>query len=203
LTASRPVSTSLSIGSVISLGNDGDARRSLACLQNTKNIFVALRHHDAGITGRRHAAARLIKKLSETRPQRRQFPLRRQCQRPHTRPFPGAYHTGPAGQFAIGLPPAGLLTVAQNAPDLAAAKRRLSTLSSTPPSMSKTRLFVLDREQGWIYMGSIFLPSSPGASIGTAIKPSPAALAPAAPCPPSASSLRLKDIGARRTATPA
>ena len=44
---------------------------------------------------------------------------------PYSPFFPGGYHTGNGHQFAIGLASAGLVTTAaENAPDLAAARRR-------------------------------------------------------------------------------
>jgi len=199
----------LSIGSAYLASNDGDAQADLlaAVLQNTKNIFGSLAvTNDAGINWPAvNAAARLIKKLSETTDHSEaNFHFAANASVPPYSPFfPGAYHAGAGRQFAIGLASAGLLTTAaQNAPDLAAAKRQIVDAFYNAAFDVEDAALRVDREQGWIYMGLDLSPaSSPGASIGAAIE--------AISKQPLGSSgtmtavgvitSALKDIGARRT----
>ncbi|HTB93660.1 MAG TPA: DUF711 family protein [Candidatus Sulfotelmatobacter sp.] len=199
----------LSIGSAYLSGNDGDAQADLlaAVLQNTKNIFGNLAiTKDSGINWPAvNAAARLIKKLSETTEHSEgNFHFAANASVPPYSPFfPGAYHTGAGHQFAIGLASAGLLTTAaQNAPDLAAAKRQIVDAFYNAAFDVEDAALRIDREQGWIYMGLDLSPaSSQGASIGAAIE--------AISRQPLGSSgtmtavgvitSALKDIGARRT----
>ncbi len=157
---------------------NGDAQADLlaAVLQNTKNIFGSLAvTNDAGINWPAvNAAARLIKKLSETTPHSEgNFHFAANASVPPYSPFfPGAYHNGAGRQFAIGLASAGLLTTAaQNAPDLAAAKRQIVDAFYNASFDVEDAALRIDREQGWIYMGLDLSPaSSPGASIGAAIE---------------------------------
>jgi uncharacterized protein (UPF0210 family) len=199
----------LAIGSAYLAGNDGDAQADLlaAVLQNTKNIFGSLAvTSDAGINWSAvNAAARLIKKLSETTEHSEgNFHFAANASVPPYSPFfPGAYHTGAGRQFAIGLASAGLLTTAaQNAPDLAAAKRQIVDAFFNAAFDVEDAGLRIDREQGWIYMGLDLSPaSSQGASIGAAIE--------TISKQPLGSSgtmtavgvitSALKDIGARRT----
>jgi uncharacterized protein (UPF0210 family) len=168
----------LAIGSAYIAGNDGDAQADLlaAVLQNTKNIFGSLAvTNDSGINWPAvNAAARLIKKLSETTDHSEgNFHFAANASVPPYSPFfPGAYHTGAGRQFAIGLASAGLLTTAaQNAPDLAAAKRQIVDAFYNAAFDVEDAALRIDREQGWIYMGLDLSPaSSPGASIGAAIE---------------------------------
>jgi len=199
----------LSIGSAYLAGNDGDAQADLlaAVLQNTKNIFGNLSvTNDAGINWPAvNAAARIIKKLSETTDHSEgNFHFAANASVPPYSPFfPGAYHTGSGHQFAIGLASAGLLTsAAQNAPDLAAARRQIVDAFYNAAFDVEDAALRIDREQGWIYMGLDLSPaSSHGASIGAAIE--------TISKQPLGSSgtmtavgvitSALKDIGARRT----
>jgi len=168
----------LSIGSAYLAGKDGDAQADLlaAVLQNTKNIFGSLAvTNDAGINWPAvNAAARVIKKLSEaTDHSEGNFHFAANAGVPPYSPFfPGAYHTGAGRQFAIGLASAGLLTTAaQNAPDLAAAKRQIVDAFYNAAFDVEDAALRIDREQGWIYMGIDLSPaSSQGASIGAAIE---------------------------------
>jgi uncharacterized protein (UPF0210 family) len=168
----------LSIGSAYLAGNDGDAQADLlvAVLQNTKNIFGSLTiTNDASINWPAvSAAARLIKKLSETTDHSEgNFHFAANASVPPYSPFfPGAYHTGAGHQFAIGLASAGLLTTAaQNAPDLAAARRQIIDAFYNAAFDVEDAALRIDREQGWIYMGLDLSPaSSQGASIGAAIE---------------------------------
>jgi uncharacterized protein len=199
----------LSIGSAYLAGNDGDAQADLlaAILQNTKNIFGNLTiTNDSGINWPAvNAAARLIKKLSETTEHSEgNFHFAANASVPPYSPFfPGAYHTGSGHQFAIGLASAGLLTTAaQNAPDLPTARRQIIDAFFNAAFDVEDTAQRIDREQGWIYMGIDLSPaSSQGASIGAAIE--------AISKQPLGSSgtmtavgvitSALKEIGARRT----
>jgi len=199
----------LSIGSAYLAGNDGDAQADLlaAVFENTKNIFGSLTvTNDAGINWPAvNAAARLIKKLSQTTDHSEgNFHFAANASVPPYSPFfPGAYHTGAGHQFAIGLASAGLLTTAaQNAPDLAAARRKIVDAFYNAAFDVEDAALRVDREQGWIYLGLDLSPaSSPGASIGAAIE--------SISKQPLGSSgtmtaigvitSALKDIGARRT----
>ena len=200
---------SLSIGSAYLAGNDGDAQADLlaAAFQNTKNIFGSLAvTNDAGINWPAvNAAARVIKKLSDTTNHSEgNFHFAANASVPPYSPFfPGAYHTGAGRQFAIGLASAGLLTTAaQNAPDLAAARRQILDAFYNASFDVEDAALRIDREQGWIYMGLDLSPaSSQDASIGAAIE--------TISRQPLGSSgtmtavgvitSALKDIGARRT----
>lgn len=199
----------LSIGSAYLAGSDGDAQADLlaAVLQNTKNIFGNLAvTNDSGINWPAvNAAARVIKKLSETTDHSEgNFHFAANASVPPYSPFfPGAYHTGSGRQFAVGLASAGLLTTAaQNAPDLAAARRQIvDALFNTAFDVEDAALRI-DREQGWIYMGLDLSPaSSQGVSIGAAIE-----VISKQPLGSSGTmtavgviTSALKDIGARRT----
>jgi uncharacterized protein len=168
----------LAIGSAYLAGNDGDAQADLlaAILQNTKFIFGSLAvTNDSGINWSAvNAAARVIKKLSETTNHSEgNFHFAANASVPPYSPFfPGAYHTGAGRQFAIGLASAGLLaTAAQNAPDLAAARRQILDAFFNAAFDVEDTAQRIDREQGWIYMGIDLSPaSSQGASIGAAIE---------------------------------
>ncbi len=168
----------LAIGSAYLAGNDGDVQADLlaAVLQNTKNIFGSLAvTNDAGINWPAvNAAARVIKKLSETTDHSEgNFHFAANASVPPYSPFfPGAYHTGSGRQFAIGLASAGLVnTAAQNAPDLAAARRQIIDAFFNAAFDVEDTAQRIDREQAWIYMGLDLSPaSSQGVSIGAAIE---------------------------------
>ncbi len=168
----------LAIGSAYLAGTDGDVQADLlaAVLQNTKNIFGSLAvTNDAGINWPAvNAAARVIKKLSETTDHSEgNFHFAANASVPPYSPFfPGAYHTGSGRQFAIGLASAGLVnTAAQNAPDLAAARRQIIDAFFNAAFDVEDTAQRIDREQGWIYMGLDLSPaSSQGVSIGAAIE---------------------------------
>ena len=168
----------LSIGSAYLAGKDGDAQADLlaAVLQNTKNIFGNLAvTNDSGINWPAvNAAARVIKKLSETTDHSEgNFHFAANAGVPPYSPFfPGAYHAGSGHQFAIGLASAGLVaTAAQNAPDLSAARRQIIDAFFNAAFDVEDTAQRIDREQGWIYMGLDLSPaSSQGASIGAAIE---------------------------------
>ena len=168
----------MAIGSAYLAGTDGDAQADLlvAILQNTKNIFGSLAvTNDSGINWAAvNAAARVIKKLSETTEHSEgNFHFAANASVPPYSPFfPGAYHVGGGTQFAIGLASAGLLTTAaQNAPDLIAARRQIIEAFFTAAFDVEDAAMRVDREQGWIYMGLDLSPaSSQDASIGAAIE---------------------------------
>jgi uncharacterized protein (UPF0210 family) len=199
----------LSIGSAYLAGNDGDAQADLlaAVLQNTKNIFGSLKvTNDAGINWPAvNAAARLIKNLSQTTDHSEgNFHFAANASVPPYSPFfPGAYHTGAGHQFAIGLASAGLLTTAaQNAPDLASARRQIVDAFYNAAFDVEDAALRVDREQGWIYMGLDLSPaSSQGASIGAAIEAISKQPLGASGTMTAVGVITsaLKDIGARRT----
>jgi len=168
----------LAIGSAYLAGTDGDAQADLlaAVLQNTKFIFGSLAvTNDSGINWPAvNAAARIIKKLSETTAHSEgNFHFAANASVPPYSPFfPGAYHTGSGRQFAIGLASAGLVTTAaQNAPDLTAARRQIIDAFFNAAFDVEDAAQRVDREQGWIYLGLDLSPaSSQGVSIGAAIE---------------------------------
>ena len=168
----------LAIGSAYLAGTDGDAQADLlaAVLQNTKFIFGSLAvTNDSGINWPAvNAAARIIKKLSETTAHSEgNFHFAANASVPPYSPFfPGAYHTGSGRQFAIGLASAGLVTTAaQNAPDLSAARRQIIDAFFNAAFDVEDAAQRIDREQGWIYLGLDLSPaSSQGVSIGAAIE---------------------------------
>jgi uncharacterized protein (UPF0210 family) len=168
----------LAIGSAYLAGTDGDAQADLlaSVLQNTKNIFGSLAvTNDSGINWPAvNAAARIIKKLSETTAHSEgNFHFAANASVPPYSPFfPGAYHTGSGRQFAIGLASAGLVTTAaQNAPDLTAARRQIIDAFFNAAFDVEDAAQRIDREQGWIYLGLDLSPaSSQGVSIGAAIE---------------------------------
>ena len=168
----------IAIGSAYLSGKDGDAQADLlaAILQNTKFIFGSLAvTSEAGINWPAvNAAARVIKKLSETTGHSEgNFHFAANANVPPYAPFfPGAYHTGFGHQFAIGLASAGLLTTAaQNAPDLPGARRQITDALVNAAFEVEDAALRVDREQGWTYMGLDLSPaSSQEASIGAAIE---------------------------------
>jgi uncharacterized protein (UPF0210 family) len=168
----------VAIGSAYLGGTDGDAQADLlaAILQNTKNIFGSLAvTNDSGINWPAvNAAARVIKKLSETTDHSEgSFHFAANAGVPPYSPFfPGAYHVGGGTQFAIGLASAGLLTTAaQNAADLPTVRRQIIDAFFNAAFEVEDAAMRVDREQGWIYMGLDLSPaSSQDASIGAAIE---------------------------------
>jgi uncharacterized protein len=199
----------LSIGPAYLTGDDGDAQADLlaAILQNTKNIFGSLVvTNDAGINWPAvNAAARVMKKLSaNTDHSEGNFRFAANANVPPYSPFfPAAYHTGSGHQFSIGLASAGLVaTAAENAPDLAAARRQIiDTFFNTAFDVEDLAQRV-DREQGWTYMGQDLSPApSQDASIGAAIETiskQPVGSSGTLTAVGTITSA-LKDIGARRT----
>ncbi len=168
----------LAVGSAYLTGSDGDAQADLlaAILQNTKFIFGSLAvTNDSGINWPAvNAAARIMKKLSETTDHSEgnfHFAANASVP-PYSAFFPGAYHTGNGHQFAIGLASAGLIaTAAQNAPDLAAARRQIIDALFNASFDVEDAAHRVDREQGWTYLGLDLSPaSSQDASIGAAIE---------------------------------
>jgi len=168
----------IAIGPVYLAGDDGDAQAGLlaAILQNTKNIFGSLAvTNDAGINWPAvHAAARVMKKLSEsTEHSEGNFRFAANANvPPYAAFFPGAYHTGSGNQFAVGLASASLVTTAaENAPDLATARRRIIDAFFNAAFDVEDLAMRVDREQGWIYLGLDLSPApSPDASIGAAVE---------------------------------
>jgi uncharacterized protein len=168
----------LCIGPAYLSGDDGDAQADLlaAILQNTKHIFGSLAvTNDAGINWPAvNAAARVIKKLSETTEHSEgnfRFAANASVP-PYAAFFPGSYHTGNGQQFAVGLASAGLIaTAAEGAPDLATARRRIIDTFFNATFDVEDLAMRVDREQGWIYLGLDLSPApAPDASIGAAIE---------------------------------
>ncbi|HKM68149.1 MAG TPA: DUF711 family protein [Candidatus Acidoferrum sp.] len=169
----------LAVGSAYLAGNDGDAQADLlaAILQNTKFIFGSVAvTNDSGINWPAvNAAARVIKKLSETTDHSEgNFHFAANASVPPYSPFfPAAYHTGNGHQFTIGMASAGLITAAaaQNAPDLASARRQIIDALFNASFDVEDAAQRVDREQGWTYLGLDLSPApSPDASIGAAIE---------------------------------
>jgi uncharacterized protein (UPF0210 family) len=168
----------LNVGSAYLVGDDGDAQADLlvAILQNTKNMFgnLAVTKGSEINWPAVNAAARVIKQLSETTEHSEgDFHFAANANVPPYSPFfPGAYHNGGGTQFSVGLASAGLLTTAaQNAPDLATARRRIIDTFFSAAFEVEDLAMRVDREQGWIYLGLDLSPaSSQDASIGAAIE---------------------------------
>ena len=83
-----------------------------------------------------------------------------------------AYHTGFGHQFAIGLESANLVQVAfEGAPDLEAAKNRLTERLSEQASEIERHAQRVDQETGWRYAGIDLSPAPlKDVSIGAAIE---------------------------------
>jgi len=168
----------LAMGSAYLAGDDGDAQADLlgAILQNTKHVFGnVVVTNDAGINWPAvNAAARVMKKLSETTEHSEgnfRFAANANVP-PYAAFFPGSYHTGSGHQFSIGLASAGLVTTAaDNAPDLATARRRIIDTFFNAAFDVEDLAQRVDREQGWTYMGLDLSPApSQDSSIGAAIE---------------------------------
>jgi len=120
------------------------------------------------------AAARAIKKLEdETEHSQGNFNLGAIAMVPPYSPFfTAAYHTGFGHQFAIGLESANLVEAAfKDAPDIEAARRRLTDMLTEQASEIERHANRIDQETGWRYMGIDLSPAPlKEISIGTAIE---------------------------------
>ncbi len=120
------------------------------------------------------AAARAIKKLeNETEHSQGNFNLGAIAMVPPYSPFfTAAYHTGFGHQFAIGLESANIVQAAfKNAPDLEAARHRLTDMLFEQASEIERHANRIDQETGWRYMGIDLSPAPlKEISIGAAIE---------------------------------
>ncbi len=159
--------------------NEGDsaAQADLLAeiLSNTKTLNASL--VVAGEDGVRWtavgAAARVMKKLEETEHSQGNFHFAAIAMVPPLTPFfPAAYHTGFGHQFAIALESANVVAAAfKDAPDLAAAKQRLTDSLASSAFDIERHAGRVDQETGWTYMGIDLSPAPSGnVSIGAAIE---------------------------------
>jgi uncharacterized protein len=120
------------------------------------------------------ATARAIKKLEdETEHSQGNFNLGAIAMVPPYSPFfTAAYHNGFGHQFAIGLESANVVEAAfKDAPDLDAAKRKLTDMLSDQASEIERHANRVDQETGWRYMGIDLSPAPlKEISIGAAIE---------------------------------
>jgi len=119
------------------------------------------------------AAARVMKKLEETEHSQGNFHFAAIAMVPPLTPFfPAAYHTGFGHQFAIALESANVVAAAfKDAPDLAAAKQRLTDSLAASAFDIERHAGRVDQDTGWTYMGIDLSPAPSGnVSIGAAIE---------------------------------
>ncbi|HSC45644.1 MAG TPA: DUF711 family protein [Candidatus Acidoferrum sp.] len=120
------------------------------------------------------ATARAIKKLEEeTEHSQGNFNLGAIAMVPPYSPFfTAAYHTGFGHQFAIALESANVVEAAfQGAPDIEAAKRKLTDMLGEQASEIERHANRVDQETGWRYMGIDLSPAPlKEISIGGAIE---------------------------------
>jgi len=120
------------------------------------------------------AAARAIKKLEdETEHSQGNFNLGAIAMvSPYSPFFTAAYHTGFGHQFAIGLESANVVEAAfKGAPDIEAAKGRLTDMLTEQASEIERHANRIDQETGWRYMGIDLSPAPlKEISIGAAIE---------------------------------
>jgi hypothetical protein len=169
-----------SIGPAMLNANDSPAQADLLTdiLINTQHLNASLVvAGDDGVRwGAVGAAARVMKKLEEsTTHSQGNFRFAAIAMVPPVTPFfPAAYHTGFGHQFAIALESANVVAAAfKDAPDLAAAKQRLTDKLAAAAFEIERHAGRVDSETGWTYMGIDLSPApSPGkdTSIGAAIE---------------------------------
>jgi uncharacterized protein (UPF0210 family) len=166
-----------SIGPAMLNADDSDAQADLLAeiLKNTKVLSASL--VVAGEDGVRWravgAAARVIKKLSDTEHSQGNFRFAAIALVPPLTPFyPGSYHTGFGHQFAIALESANVVAAAfQGAPDLASAKQRLTDALANAAFAIEAQAQRVDRDTGWAYVGMDLSPApSKDVSIGSALE---------------------------------
>jgi uncharacterized protein (UPF0210 family) len=167
----------LAIGPAMPNAGDSEAQADLlaAVLRGTKNISGSL--VVAGEDGVRWpavgAAARVIKKLEDTPRSEGNFRFAAVAMVPPMSPFfPAAYNEGFGHQFAVGLESANVVEAAfRGAPDLAAARQRLTDMLGTQAFDVQHVAERVDMETGWRFAG-IDLSPAPGksASIGAAME---------------------------------
>src|SRR5713101_41367 len=145
-------------------------------LSNTKilNASVVVAAEDGVRWTAVGAAARVMKKLSAATPHsQRNFNFSAIAMVPPLTPFyPGSYHTGFGHQFAIALQSANVVAEAfRGAPDLVAARQRLTDSLSRHAFAIQFLADRVDRETGWAYSGIDLSPAPlKDVSIGAAIE---------------------------------
>lgn len=168
----------LSIGPACLAGSDCGAQADLLAdiLKNTKSIYgsVYVTNEEGVNWPAVEAAARVVKKLSDgTLHSEGTFHFAALANVPQATPFfPAAYLAGMGHQFAIGLESANEVTAAfRDAPDIPAARRRLTDTLLQLTTDSEDVALRVDRERGWTYLGLDLSPApSKNASIGAAIE---------------------------------
>lgn len=168
----------IAIGPAYLSGQDGDAQADLLAdiLQNAKALYGTVYvTNDSGVNWPAvQAAARVVKKLADsTAHSEGNFHFAALAAVPPNSPFfPAAYLTGAGHQFSVGLESASTVATAfQNAPDLAAARRRLIDLLFQQMSDVDSLARRVDAERGWSYLGLDLSPApSKADSIGAAIE---------------------------------
>jgi len=167
------------IGPAMPNADDSPAQADLLAeiLSNTKalNGSLAIAGEDGVRWNAVGAAARVIKKLEEaTEHSQGNFRFAATAMVPPVTPFfPAAYHNGFGHQFAIALESANVVAAAfKDAPDLAAAKQRLTDMLAASAFEIERHAGRVDAETGWTYMGIDLspAPSPKGGSIGEAIE---------------------------------
>jgi uncharacterized protein (UPF0210 family) len=166
-----------SIGPAMLNADDSDAQAGLLAeiLANTKILNASL--VVAGEDGVRWravgAAARVMKKLSQTDHSQGNFKFSAIAMVPPLTPFyPGSYHTGFGHQFAIALQSANVVAAAfQGAADLATAKQRLVDALANSAFEVEAQAQRIDRDTGWAYVGIDLSPAPlKDVSIGAALE---------------------------------
>jgi uncharacterized protein len=166
-----------SIGPAMLNADDSEAQADLLAeiLQKTKTLNGSL--VVAGEDGVRWravgAAARVMKKLEDTEHSQGNFRFSAIAMVPPLTPFfPGSYHTGFGHQFAIALQSANVVAAAfRNAPDLRAAKQKLTDTLATVAFDVEAQAQRIDRDTGWAYMGIDLSPAPlKDVSIGAALE---------------------------------
>jgi uncharacterized protein (UPF0210 family) len=165
------------IGPAMLNADDSEAQADLLAeiLKNTKSLNASLVvAGDDGIRWRAvGAAARVMKKLEDTEHSQGNFRFSAIAMVPPLTPFfPAAYHTGFGHQFAIALESASVVAAAfQNAPDLRAARQKLTDTLAAAAFDVEAQAQRVDRDTGWAYVGIDLSPAPlKDDSIGAALE---------------------------------
>ena len=165
------------IGPAMLNASDDEAQANLLAeiLKNTKILSGSLMvAGDDGVRWRAvGAAARVMKKLEETEHSQANFRFSAIAMVPPLTPFyPGSYHTGFGHQFAIALQSANVVAAAfKNAPDLRAARQKLTDILSDVAFDVEAQAQRIDRDTGWAYAGIDLSPAPlKEVSIGAAME---------------------------------
>jgi uncharacterized protein len=166
-----------SIGPAMLNADDDEAQADLLVeiLKNTKvlngSLIVA---DDDGVRWRAvGAAAHVMKKLEETERSQANFRFAALALVPPLTPFyPGSYHSGFGHQFAVALQSANVVAAAfKNAPDLRAARQKLTDLLADSAFAIQEQSSRIDRDTGWAYVGMDLSPAPlKDVSIGAALE---------------------------------